>query len=205
MTNQDLSRAAEEHFARGVSFDESGYDQRAIAEWQQAIELDPRHVGAHYNLGIAYADEGHTELAIVEMREVLRLDPFDTDARHELTEIFLEAGRYEEAVEQLRQILNIAPGDGEAAHELARIYLDREMPDQAAGALEAGAMMEKDADLWFRLGQAYERDQRKDDAILAYRRALVAFPEHNEATRALQLLHVPIEDKPDPDESEEQE
>jgi tetratricopeptide (TPR) repeat protein len=205
VTNQDLSRAAEEHFARGVSFDESGYEERAIAEWQQAIELDPQHVGAHYNLGIAYADEGHTELAIAEMREVLRLDSFDTDARRELAEIYLETDRYEDAIEQLRQILNIAPGEGEAAHELARIYLDRGMIDQAAGALEAGAMMEEDAELWFRVGQAYEQGKRKEDAILAFRRALVIFPDHREAARALELLHVPIEEPPDPNEIEEQE
>ena len=205
MTNQEMSRAAEEHFARGVSFDESGYDERAIAEWQQAIEFNPQHVGAHYNLGIAYADEGETALAIVEMREVLRLDPFDTDARRELAEIYLEAERHDDAIEQLRQLLNIEPGDGLAAHELARIYLDRDMVDQAAGALEAGAMMEEDADLWVRLGQAYERDQRKDEAILAFRRALIAFPEHREAARELQLLNVPIEEPPDPDEIEEQE
>jgi tetratricopeptide (TPR) repeat protein len=203
VTNPELSRAAEEHFARGVSFDESGYDERAIAEWQQAIELDPEHVGAHYNLGIAYADEGETELAIGEMRTVLRLEPFDTDARRELAEIFLEADRYEDATEQLRQILNIAPGDGEAAHQLAGIYLARDLIDQAAGALEAGAMMEEDADLWFRVGEAYEKDQRKDDAILAFRRALVAFPEHREAARALQLLHVPIEEPPDPNDLDE--
>ena len=205
MTNRDLSRAAEEHFARGVSFDESGHEERAIAEWQQAIELDPQHIGAHYNLGIAYADEGQSELAIAELREVLRLDPFDTEARRELAEIYLEADRHEDAIEQLRQILNIAPGDGEAAHELASIYLDRDMIDQAAGALEAGAMMEEDADLWFRLGQAYERDRRRNDAILAFRRALVIFPEHREAARALELLHVPIEEPPDPNESGAQE
>ena len=203
MTDSDLSRAAEEHFERGVSFDENGYEERAISEWQQAIELDPDHIGSHYNLGIAYADEGQTELSIAELRTVLRLDPFDTDARHELAEIYLEAERYDDAIDQLRQILNIAPGDGQAAHELARLYLDRDMIDQAAGALEAGAMLEEDADLWVRLGEAYERDQRRDDAILAFRRALVAFPEHREAARALQLLHVPLEEPPDPDDEGE--
>lgn len=200
--SQELSRAAEEHFKRGNSFDENGYSERAIAEWQEAVHLDPEHAGAHYNLGIAFADEGETDLAINELREVLRLDPFETDARRELAEIYLEANRYEDAIDQLRQTLNITPGDGEAAHRLAEIYLDHEMIDQAAGALEAGAMLEEDAELWFRLGQAYEREDRHADAILAFRRALVAFPEHRAALRALQGLNVPIEEPPDPDEDD---
>ncbi len=196
----ELQRAAEEHFNRGNSFDESGYAERAVTEWQQAAELDPDHAGAHYNLGIAYADAGATELAINELREALRLEPFDPDARRELAEVYLEADRIDAATDQLRQILTIAPGDGQAAHRLAEIYLDHAMIDQAAGALEAGAMLEEDADLWFRLGNAYEHDQRRDDAILAYRRALVAQPSHGEAYAALQRFHVPIEEPPDQDE-----
>ncbi len=198
----DLRLAAEEHFNRGNSFDESGYAERAIAEWQQAIELDPEHAGAHYNLGIAYADDGATELAINELREVLRLEPFDTDARRELAEIYWEANRVDAATDQLRQILTFAPGDAQAAHRLAEIYLEHAMIDQAAGALEAGALTEEDAELWFRLGNAYEHALRRDDAILAYRRALVAQPSHGEAYAALQRFHVPIEEPPDADEED---
>jgi tetratricopeptide (TPR) repeat protein len=202
--SDDLRRAAEEHFERGNSFDENGYPERAIAEWQEAVQLDPEHAEAHYNLGIAYADEGETELAINELREVLRLDSFDTDARRELAEIYLEADRTDDAVNQLRQLLSIAPGDSEAAHQLAEIYLDHGMIDQAAGALEAGAMLEEDADLWFHLGKAYENEQRRDDAILAYRRALIAQPDHRDADMALRQLHAPVEEPPDPDEIEEE-
>jgi len=200
--SDDLSRAAEEHFERGNSFDENGYSERAIAEWQEAVHLDPGHADAHYNLGIAYADEGETDLAIDELREVLRLKPFDTDTRRELAEIYLEANRAGDAINQLRQLLNIAPGDGDAARGLAEIYFNLGMIDQAAGALEAGAMLEEDADLWFRLGKAYENEQRRDDAILAYRRALIAQPDHRDADMALRQLHAPVEEPPDPNEFE---
>lgn len=114
----------------------------------------------------------------------------------------MEQARPDDAVNQLRQILNIAPGDGDAAHLLAQVYLDQEMWDEAAGALEAGALLEADADLWFELGQAYVRQNRQDDAILAYRRALVCQPEHHDATHALRSLGVPIEEALDAGESE---
>jgi tetratricopeptide (TPR) repeat protein len=193
----DLRRAAEEHFARGNQFDESGLRDRAIAEWQEAVELDPDHGDAHFNLGIAYAEQGDDDHAIIELREVIRLEPFDTQARRELAEIYLAQDRLDDAVNQLRQTLNLAPGDGAAAHLLAQAYLGAEMWDQAAGALEAGAMLAEDADLWFQLGQAYERARRLDDAILAYRRARVAQADHRDTTRALQRLRVPLEEPPD--------
>ncbi len=200
--SQDLRRAAEEHFQRGNSFDENGYGERAIAEWQEATHLDPDHAGAHYNLAIAYADDREIELAINEFREALRIDPFDTDARRELAEVYLEADRSDEAVNQLRQTLNIAPGDAQAAHRLAGIYFDQGMIDQAAAALESGAMDEQDAELWYQLGKAYEKEGRRDDAILAFRRALISSPGYHDAEHTLQLMHVPIEEQPDEEELE---
>lgn len=202
--NDDSHRQAEDYFNRGNEFDEKGHRENAIREWLQAIDLNPEHVGVHFNLGIAYAEADDHERAISELREVIRIEPFDTEARQVLAEIYIEQERQDDAINQLRQILNITPGDGEAAHLLAQIYFDLEMWDEAAGALEAGAMLEQDADLWFELGMVYEMQQRRiDDAILAYRRALIAQPEHKGATRALRRLKAPI-DEPDEEAGEDQ-
>jgi cytochrome c-type biogenesis protein CcmH/NrfG len=112
----------------------------------------------------------------------------------------LDEDRFEDAVNQLRQALNIAPGDGEAAHLLAQAYIDHEMWDEATGALESGAMTEQDAGLWFELGQAYEREHRIEDAILAYRRTLAAQLDYGDALSALARLHAPAEEPPDEEE-----
>ncbi|MBI4791095.1 MAG: tetratricopeptide repeat protein [Chloroflexi bacterium] len=196
----NLHRAAEEHFNRGNDLDENGHRDAAIKAWQEAVELDPEHAAAHFNLGIAFADEGEPARALHHLREAVRLDPFDVEARRELAEVYLEQDRFDDAINQLRQALNLAPSDGETAHLLAEVYLENEMWDAAAGALEAGAMLEEDADLWFQLGRGYEHANRQDDAILAYRRALVCFPEHRESADQLRMLHVPVEEPPDPDE-----
>jgi len=192
--DDDLRRAAEEHFSRGNQFDEDGYRERAIAEWQEAIDVDPNHAGAHFNLGIAYAEEDDNTRAIEQLRQAIHLDPFDTEARHVLAEVYLEEDRFEDAVNQLRQSLNLAPGDGAAAHLLAQAYIAHAMWDEATGALESGAMTEEDAGLWFELGQAYEREHRIDDALLAYRRTLAAQPDYDDARLALARLHAPAEE-----------
>ncbi len=194
----DLRRAAEEHFERGNQLDENGHRQAAIKEWQEAVHLDPEHAAAHYNLGIAYADEGELELAVTALREAIHLDPFDIDARRELADLYLELDQPDEAINQLRQALNTVPSDAETANLLAQAYLDQGKWDAAAGALESGGMLEEDADLWLELGRAYARENRMEDAILAYRRALVSQPGHSGAEQALRALHVPIEEPPEP-------
>jgi tetratricopeptide (TPR) repeat protein len=200
--DDDLRHVAAQHFAQGNTLDERGDRDGAIKEWQEAIDIDPDLAAAHFNLGIAYADEDETELAIHELREALRLEPFDVQARRELADLYLEQDRLEDAVHQLHQALTVAPSDGETAHQLAAAYLDHEMWDQASGALESGALLEQDADLWFQLGNGYAREQRGEDAILAYRRALVCQPDHQQAEQALRRLHVPLEEPPDPDEGQ---
>ncbi len=200
--DDDLQHAAEEHFARGNAFDENGERERAIKEWRETVELNPDHAAAHFNLGIAFSEAGETDLAIEQLREAIRLDPFDSEARRELAQVYVESDRPDDAVNVLRQSLNMMPGDAETAHCLAEIYLDQALWDEAAFALEAGGMLEEDADLWFDLGNGYAGEDRQEDAILAYRRALVCQPVHREAEEALRRLRVPIEEPPDPDEQE---
>jgi len=201
--NDDFRRQADAHFKRGNQFDENDQRDRAITEWQEALEFDPAHIGAHFNLGIAFAEAGELFRAVEYLKQVIHLDMFDTEARRILAEIYLELEQPDEAINQLRQLLNSVPGDAQAAHLLAQTYLGLEMWDQAAGALEGGAMLEEDAELWFELGQAYQTQARRiDDAILAYRRALIAQPEHIGARRALQHLNVPIEE-PGSEEADE--
>ena len=208
LEEQDAILAAEYHFNQGNTLDDDDKRAQAIKEWEQAVELDPNHGGAHYNLGLAYADEDKIEFAIYELRQAQTLDPFDTDAAHDLADLLLQEERVDEAIKVLRQSLAANPRDRESALELATVYIDNDMLDeafgmldQAAGALDFESALDEDAGLWFELGQAYSNQDRIDDAILAYRRA-VAANGHPEAIAALQNLNVPIEEPPDPDEEE---
>lgn len=206
LDEEDALLAAEVHFNQGNVFDDDGQRAQAIQEWERAVQLDPEHGGAHYNLGLAYADDGKTEFALFELRQAVKLDPFDTDAAHDLADLLLEQERVDEAISVLRQCLTLNPRARESALELATIYLDNEMLDeafgaldQAAGALELESSTEEDAELWFELGQGYTDAGRIDDAILAYRRAIGANPDHPDAIAALREMGMPIEEPDDED------
>ncbi len=199
---EDLQHEAEQHFERGNEYDENGERERAIKEWQETVHLNPDHAAAHFNLGIAFSEAGENSLAIEQLREAIRLEPFDVEARRELAAVYVETDRPDDAINVLRQSLNIMPGDAMSAHELADLCLDQGMWDEAASALEAGGMLEEDADLWYDLGKAYEGQDRVEDAVLAHRRATICHPGHRAAEEALERLHVPIEEPPDADEEE---
>jgi len=71
--------STEDYFKRGnalvnqVECDRE-YD-RAIAEYTQAIQLDPKWAVAFYNRGVAHTYKGQFDLAIADNTESIRLDP----------------------------------------------------------------------------------------------------------------------------------
>ena len=63
-------------FARA---DKKEYD-KAIADFSEAIRLDPKDATAYYNRGIAWAGKNEYDKAIADYSEAIRLDPKDASA-----------------------------------------------------------------------------------------------------------------------------
>ena len=66
---------AEKHFNAGVELQEEGRLQAAIAEYDEAIRLDPELALAYINLGAAYDGLGQHERAIQDYDEAILLYP----------------------------------------------------------------------------------------------------------------------------------
>ena len=60
-------RAAEDHHKRGLALGRRGEIDRAIAEFDKAIELNPRLADAWWNRGIAYNSIGDPDRAMADL------------------------------------------------------------------------------------------------------------------------------------------
>lgn len=61
---------------QGVMYRELGQPEKAVANFQKASQLDPRHVQSVYNLGVVYAfDLKDREKALAAWRRVIAIDP----------------------------------------------------------------------------------------------------------------------------------
>ena len=74
---------------RGNTYNALGQDQRAIQDYDQAIQLDPQNTPAYYNRGLAYQSLGEDEKAISDFRKVLEIH-HDPDAIEKLRELGVE-------------------------------------------------------------------------------------------------------------------
>ncbi len=60
---------------RGLAYSNKGENDRAIADYDQALRLVPDYAGVYNNRGLAYWRKGEYDRAIADYEQALRLDP----------------------------------------------------------------------------------------------------------------------------------
>src|SRR5215831_2784000 len=95
------------HFARALlSWTPANHfpSERAIREYQRAIELNPNYDEAHHQLGLLYAHIGLLEKGEAEIRRALEINPNNTLAQSRVAVVYLYQGKYEEALAIIQRI-----------------------------------------------------------------------------------------------------
>lgn len=95
---------AEAYYLQGNDSFDAGQYEKAIADYTQAIELDPTYAVTYYNRGLAYYKAGHSdEKAIADYTKAIELDPNYANAYKNRAIMFYEAGKCDEAWKDVRQ------------------------------------------------------------------------------------------------------
>ena len=69
---------------RGNGYREKGDQDHAIADYSEAIRIDPEHVMAFNNRGVIYGAKGDLDRAVADYNEAIRLDPKEAVNNQEL-------------------------------------------------------------------------------------------------------------------------
>ena len=133
---------ARAHANLGVALARGGQRGRAIAEYGEALRIEPRYPEAHNNLALALAVEGKTEEALAHYQDAVQLKPDYANAHTNMANLLDENGRGEEAIAHYREAIRLDP-----THVLARINLAVTLAresrlDEAVAELEAVLRLE---------------------------------------------------------------
>lgn len=159
-----------------------GQPRPALAHVLTAIELDDENADAHHLASLIYLDfcridAGSCRLEEAERhaREALELRPDFREARNTLGVVLIHRARYQESVEVLQplttdmlyQTPEIAWGN------MGWAYLELGAAEQAVEALKRSTAAQPDFCVGhYRLGLAYEKLERADEAVASFTRAL---------------------------------
>lgn len=116
-------KQAEKHFKKGFEYQDQGDLDRALAEYQKALELNPNYVQVYTNLGTVYLGKKDFDLAIGNFKKVIELNYWDKKAHYNLGVAYLYRGELEEAKKEVEFLKSIRSDLGDA---LARKIVEAE-------------------------------------------------------------------------------
>ena len=90
--NSESSRDAYFYNNRGVDYDGQGEWDKAIADYDMAIELEPQLAVAYSNRGAVYQQQGELDKAILDFTKAIFLEPADAHAYSNRGFVFEELG-----------------------------------------------------------------------------------------------------------------
>ena len=114
--------AAQRALTRASEAQRRGDTERALYEFRQAVEADPRSAPAYYGLGLLYRERGDLDYARECLRRATDLAPQDVNTRYLLAMVLNDGGERPAAVAQLRYLLGRQPDHAPSHHLLGSIY-----------------------------------------------------------------------------------
>ena len=87
----------QEYFDRGNSHFDDVKFEKAIADYSQAIRIDPEYATAYNNRGLSYHQLGIYEKEIQDYTEAIRIDPEYADAYYNRALSYADLGQHEKA------------------------------------------------------------------------------------------------------------
>jgi uncharacterized protein (TIGR03032 family) len=114
--------AARAEYQLGNDLAKAGHFTEAVAHYEAALRLDPRHVNAHVNLGTAQHRLGDLDAAIACYQRALAVDPQSVRAHSNLAMLLRERGDLDGAIGHLEGARGVEPGNAVVLRELGGLF-----------------------------------------------------------------------------------
>lgn len=155
-------------FRRGISLENEGDVETAVAIYEDLLGRNPRNTSALYRLAAAYQKLGRLDDAVAVLRGRIRTAPTDITALNRLSDVYLAAGRAADADRTIERILTLSPNQGTFAsvgQRFERLNLD----GRAVEVYRRGRTVLKDPEAFAReLAQIHERGGDDLSAVREY-------------------------------------
>jgi tetratricopeptide (TPR) repeat protein len=154
------------------------YD-RALADFNQAIQLEPNSAKAHYERSVVYLNKGDYDRAIADCSQAIKLDPNDAADYNNRGIAYSRKGEYNRAIADYTQAIKLDPNYAMPYYNRGLEYANKGDYDRAiADYTQAIRIDPNDADAYHGRGIAYEFKGDYDRAIADYTQVIRLNPNH---------------------------
>jgi tetratricopeptide (TPR) repeat protein len=165
---------------RGSAWYSKGEFDRAIADFDEAIRLDPKNPSPHDGRGNAWVSKGEYDRAIADFNEAIRLDPKNSSNRSNRGFAWKQKGEFDRAIADFNDAIRLAPkwaGPYGSRGEVWRLKGDL---DQSLTDLDQAVALDPTSTLVYaRRGDTLRYKGEFARAIADYEHALQNSPSHD--------------------------
>jgi tetratricopeptide (TPR) repeat protein len=173
------ARIAWAYYNRGNAYFGEGEYDRAIADYAQAIALDPKFKVAYFNRGDTYRLKGDYDRAIADFTHAIALDPKYAHAYRTRGIAYQAKKDYDRAIADYTQAIALDPKYAYAYIDRGNAYAAKGDNDRAiADYVKAIALDPKFAIAYNNLGDANRAKGDNDPAIADYVKAIALDPKY---------------------------
>jgi tetratricopeptide (TPR) repeat protein len=164
---------AQTHFERGKKYLNQDKLDEAIAEFKEAIRINPNYACAYCRLGATYSAKRELDSAIAAYEKAIEMKPGCADVHYCLGNAYKHERMLDDAIVAYREAIRLKPDHANAHHFLGHVYFDGDMLDEAiAEWRETIELTPDDARLYKDLRSAYFKAGRLDELIEEAKRRL---------------------------------
>ena len=163
---------------RGSILHSKGNYDRALEDYSQAIELDPKYALAFVNRGIVYGNMGDFDRAIENYDRAIELDPKSVYAFINRCDAYQGKKSYDRAIKDCHQAAQMAPDNAVVFMSRGTAYRLLKQYDQAIQDFDRAIVLDpNNAYAFLNRGDSYSEKELHDRAIQDYQEALRHLPK----------------------------
>jgi tetratricopeptide (TPR) repeat protein len=156
---------------RGVAYADSGELDRAIADYTEALKIDPTHLTAYRNRGIAFEHKGDLDRAIADYDEVIKIKPEDPFGYYARGDVYFTKGDPDRAIADYSEAIRRNPKYVKAYRQRGETYqFMGELERAIADFSELITLEPNDDDNFLLRARAYQIAGDNEHAAADYRK-----------------------------------
>ncbi|MCL5292521.1 MAG: tetratricopeptide repeat protein [Actinobacteria bacterium] len=175
-----------------------GYYNEAIEQYNQALKLNKKEQSSVVGIGLAYMKKNDDDKALeyfekgIEMggkEQYAKINPVLESAYYYAGTLWFKKAHYDKALDYLRQAAYIKSGSSDTYMAIGRVLVEKK--DYKAAIVEFERALNFDpnyADAHYGLGLCFEKLERKDEALMHYKKALQISSDFRLAREAVKRL-----------------
>lgn len=158
---------------RGNTYLALGQNDRALADYQQTIQLDPQDATAYTNRGVTYSKIGQFDRSLADYDQALQLNPQYADAYFNRGNTYYKLQQHQLALADYSRVLNLDPTDSAIYNQRGIIYSELQQHQLALSEFNQAIDLDpKLARSYLLRGLLYQDLQQHQLALADFNRAI---------------------------------